>query len=101
MYRLMYFLLLMSFSSFGNVAWQTSYNVTIKEVIQWEGAGGNVLLKLSDDKLCYTPLSNKELYSMVLSLYMSQKRLNLICHEAGENIGGYNNSHKIHRINAL
>jgi len=93
MYRLMYFLLFMSFSSFSNVAWQTSYNVTIKEVIQWEGA--------SDDKLCYTPLSNKELYSMVLSLYMSQKRLNLICHEAGENIGGYNNSHKIHRINAL
>ena len=86
------------FASTISHAWVISSNVTIKEIIQWEGAG-YVVIKLSNDNICHSPLADKELYSFVLSMYMSGKTFTSYCYDAAETINGYSNSHKLHRIN--
>jgi hypothetical protein len=79
-------------------AWVVNSSVTIKEMVQWEGSGYVVTI-LSNNNICFAPLSDKELYSLLLGLYMSGKIFTAHCHDPAENINGYSNSHKIHRIN--
>lgn len=86
--------------SVNSHAWQRSSSVSIKELVQWEGSS-NALMVLSDGKRCYVPLTDKELYSFVLAVYMSGKLMDTYCHDQAETIGGYSNSHKLHRLNAM
>lgn len=95
------FVLLMVFGSFRSWGWVQPGNTTIKEFVQWESSNaGYALLILETDQKCYVTLAEKELYSLVLALYMSGKTFNLHCHDSTENINGYT-AHKIHRINAI
>jgi len=88
------------FVSTASHAWVVSTEVTIKELVQWEGSS-YVLVILSNNNMCHAPLTDKELYSFMLSLYMAGKKFTAYCHDGGETINGYNDSHKIHRINAM
>ena len=98
MVKIISFLTLLFFSSF-TYSWEVSSGVTIKEVVQWEGSS-YVLVILSNDKFYYSPLTDKELYSLILGLYMSGKAFTIYGYDTGDNINGYGGSHKIHRINA-
>ncbi len=82
--------------------WVQSANTTIKEFVQWEASdgAGYAVMKLESNVICYIPLKEKELYSLVLSLYMAKKNISVHCHATEKNIGGYL-SHKLHRINAF
>jgi len=81
-------------------AWVFTGEVTITEVIQWENEKNIVLVLSNPEKTkCYVPLIEKNLHSLVLSLYMSGKTFNAHCHDVADDVGGYP-SHKIHRINA-
>ena len=97
MFKNIIFIFVFFFSTISH-AWVISSNVTIKELVQWEGAG-NALIVLSNDKKCYVSLADKELYSFVLAMYMSGKSLTTYCYDEAEIINGYTESHKLHRLN--
>jgi hypothetical protein len=89
-------LVFVSTQTFG-FAWVYTQDTSIKELIQWEGNSPKVVITLQNGTRCYIPTQEKELYSLALSLYMAQKKINIHCHEAEVNVGGYP-SHKVHRI---
>lgn len=99
MFRTIAFAFLIFFSTTSH-AWVVNNSVTIKEIVQWEGSS-YVLVILSNNNICHAPLTDKELYSFVLSMYLSGKKFTAYCYDAGETINAYANSHKLHRINGL
>jgi hypothetical protein len=78
-------------------AWVHTRDTTIKELVQWEGISPNAVITLQNGTKCYIPTKEKELYSLALSLYLAQRKIEIHCHETAVNIGGYP-SHKVHRI---
>lgn len=91
--------ILLTISTTSN-AWVQSGNTKIREIVQWE-MSDFALVMLDDNTRCHIPLTEKELYSLALSMYMSGKTLNVHCHDTPENINGYANSHKLHRLNGI
>jgi len=90
------------FFSSNSFAWVESVNITVSQMVMWESSTKYSVFRLSNGTNCHVPLGgedDKELYSFMLSLYMTGKTLNLHCYDAEENIGGYT-SHRIHRVNA-
>lgn len=85
-------------------AWMYNTNAKIKEFVQWESEEGTgyAVLMLNDvnETICHVPLSQKELYSLVLSLYASGRTFHIHCYDEVQNIGGYE-SRRVHRINAI
>jgi len=78
-------------------AWEISVDVKIKELVQWEGSG-NFLIILTDEKRCFGPLVDKELYSLVLALHLAGRSLTTYCHDAAQSFNGYQGVHKLHRV---
>ncbi|MGI1677616.1 MAG: hypothetical protein K6L75_02710 [Cellvibrionaceae bacterium] len=87
------------FASTSSYSWEVSEGVTINELVQWEGSSF-LVVRLSSDNTYHAPLVDKELYSLILSLYMSGRSFTIYGYDLAENINGYGDSHKIHRINA-
>ncbi|MCM0147189.1 hypothetical protein KCN56_01225 [Photobacterium galatheae] len=81
-------------------AWTFGQNVTISSVTLWEGSGVNPLyFKRSDNVWCYVPAEEKNLHSLILTLYASGKTADIHCHDQAENkMGGIESAHKLHRI---
>jgi hypothetical protein len=87
----------------SSYAWVESNNVTITEMMVWENLdnGGPMHFKLSNNKWCYVPASQKTLHALIMSLYVSGKTISAIhCYDtADSNAGGsVEGAHKLHRI---
>ncbi len=81
-------------------AWIAAEDATISAVIMWESAEINPLyFKRSDNVWCYIPAGQKNLHSLVLTLYASGKRADIHCYDLAETkMGGVEAGHKLHRI---
>jgi hypothetical protein len=99
MFRIIAFFIFMLVSTSSHAWVFSGGNITIKELVQWEGSS-YVLIILSNNNICHAPLADKELYTLILAMYMSGKTLTTYCHDSAETINGYLNSHKLHRLNA-
>jgi hypothetical protein len=93
-------LLILLFCSGTSSAFVSHGNVKIKEFVMWEG-DSYALLILSNNAKCHMPLVDKQLYSFVLATYMAGRTVTMFCHDAGETINGYSDSHKLHRVNGV
>lgn len=91
------FSILITFSSLSH-AWIVSTDVTIKEMIQWE-ANDDAVIVLSNDVMCYIPLTEKQLYTFVLATYLAGKPFTSYCYDPIVDKHGYP-AHKLHRINS-
>ena len=81
----------------GNAyAWVQSDGVTVSNIIEWQD-DAPVYFTLSNGTVCYVPNTEKNLYSLVLSIYASGKSANIHCHDSVETYGGVE-GHRLHRI---
>jgi hypothetical protein len=78
-------------------AWVDIRAVTITSVIQWEGDQG-VIVVLSNNVRCYIPPTDKQFISLAWLLYTTDRPADVICYDAGDNVNGYVDTHKLHRI---
>ncbi len=90
--------------SIGNAnAWVSVSDATITEFIQFnEGIGRDyTVIKVTDSAsnsiLCHIPYAEKNLSSLVLSLYMANKKGIYHCYDDTIDIGGYI-THRLHRV---
>lgn len=81
----------------GANAWERSNDVTIQKLIQWNG-DGNALIIFSDNKRCYSPVEETAMYALLLAMYTSQQTLDAVCYDTAEDISGFPNSRKLHRL---
>jgi len=81
-------------------AYTYGQDVKISTVIMWENAETNPLyFKTSSNLWCYVPAGEKNLYSLVLTLYASGKLADIHCYDSAESLmGGVEAGHKLHRI---
>ena len=92
--------MLISINTYG---WITSSNSIIVEIVQWEAnvhGSPYAVMRLSDNTQCYVPLAEKELYALMLSLFMSGRQFSVHCYDEAIDIGGYA-VHKLHRVNGF
>lgn len=97
----MYCFFAMIMFSMPAFSWVESVNVTIDEVIMWEGADAGIThFKLSNGKWCYIPGAQKNLHALVLAVYTARKKVHVHCHDtADQNAGGsVTAAHRLHRI---
>ena len=88
----------------GNVyAWASVNDARVTEFIQFnEGiARDYTVLKVTDSTgvsiLCNVPYAEKNLTSLVLSLYMAGKKATYHCYDETLDVGGYL-THRLHRV---
>ncbi|ASU24199.1 hypothetical protein CCZ37_17150 [Vibrio qinghaiensis] len=93
-------LILSALLSTNTMAWTFGQNVTITAVTLWEGSGINPLyFKRSDNVWCYVSADEKNVHSLILTLYASGKTADIHCYDQAENkMGGIEAAHKMHRI---
>ncbi|PSW80804.1 hypothetical protein [Photobacterium damselae] len=93
-------LVLCALLSINAMAWTFGSNVTITAVTLWEGSSVNPLyFKRSDNVWCYVPADEKNVHSLILTLYASGKTADIHCHDQAENkMGGIEAAHRLHRI---
>ena len=77
-------------------AWVYSENVSIVEITEWQD-GAPIYFKLSNGTMCYVPAAEKNMYSLILSLYISGKRAHIHCTDAVETYGGVPGN-RVHRV---
>lgn len=77
-------------------AWVHSGDVTIDEMIEWQD-NYSIIFTLSNGTRCYVPSGEKNLYSLVLTIFSSGKKIDIHCHDSIEATGGIN-AHRVHRI---
>lgn len=77
-------------------AWVHSPNMEIKNIIQWD-SNAPIYFTLSNETVCYIPAVEKNMYSLILSLYTAKKKAEFHCHVGVDSYGGYN-GHRIHRV---
>ena len=78
-------------------AWMDIRAVTITSVIQWE-ENPNVIVVLSNNVRCYILSSDKQLVGLAWLLYTTDRPADIICYDTGENVNGYVDTHKLHRM---
>lgn len=86
----------LTFSTSAFAAWVHSPNVTVKEIIQWEGSG-KIYITLSNGKRCFIENADDKNYALFLSLYVSQKKVEFHCYPQ-EVIRSGVKGHKFHRV---
>lgn len=84
------------FSSSALASWVHSPDVTVTQVIQWEGEG-KVFFTLSNGTRCYIEATEDKNYSLVMALYMSDKTATFHCHQGEYNRGGIK-GYRFHRV---
>jgi hypothetical protein len=89
------FLFFMSFAA-PAYAWVYSAEASVKEIIAWEGSG-QIVFVLSSGTVCYIKGDEKNMYGLILSMFMSGKRANVHCYDNAESIGGIS-AHRLHRF---
>lgn len=77
-------------------AWVLSENVSITEIMEWQD-NGPIYFKLSNGVMCYAPATEKNLYSLILSMHVTGKILTVHCHDTSEAYGGIQ-GRRVHRI---
>ena len=71
-------------------------NATVDRVIQWE-SDGHIMYTLSSGVNCYSTSTEKNLYSLMLSLYATKNLADIHCYAAVETINGFE-ARKVHRV---
>lgn len=71
-------------------------NVSIVEIIQWQD-DSPVYIKSSTGVWCYLPAVEKNLYSLLLSVFATGKKVKMVCNDSLESYGGVP-GHRIHRV---
>lgn len=71
-------------------------NVKINEIIEWNN-NSPIHLLLSNGNRCYVPSTEKNLYSLVLTLFTSAKSSDIVCFDSEEETNGFL-AHRIHRV---
>ncbi len=79
-------------------AWQVSDNATVSCIIQWENEGP-IYFKLSSGTTCFLPAKDKNMYSLILSLYATKNTACFHCHDVSEPNAGIT-GYKLHRVTA-
>jgi hypothetical protein len=87
---------LLSLSSFTNATLTSYTNASIEKIMQWEG-NGNIVFVLSSGASCFSPETEKNIYSLILSLYATKNLADVHCYSDTEVMGGFN-VQKVHRI---
>lgn len=83
----------------GNAnAWVQGRNVTVSNIIQWQD-NAPIYFSLSNNITCYVPASEKNMYSLILGVFSSGKKVNIWCHDTPYYYGGYW-GHRVHRFEA-
>lgn len=70
--------------------------VTVDKIVQWEG-DGQIMFLTSLGVWCYVPPQEKNMYSLVLSLYATGNTASIHCHDDVTSVGGYE-AHRVHRV---
>ena len=91
------FLLVICNTSFG---WSFASKTKITAIAIWENSEVNPLyFKRSDKVWCYVSAKDKNLHSLILTLYATGKTADIHCHNKAERrMGGISVAHKLHRI---
>ena len=77
-------------------AWVFSENVTVKNMIQWQG-DSPIYFTLSNGTRCYIPATEKNMYSLILSAFATSKSMDVHCHDTLEEYGGIS-GHRLNRV---
>jgi hypothetical protein len=77
-------------------AWVYSPNVSVIEITEWQD-GAPVYFKLSNGTMCYVPAAEKNMYSLILSMYVSGKRAHIHCADSSDIYGGMA-AYRVHRV---
>lgn len=80
-------------------SWRYSSNAKIVLIMEWQD-DNPVYFQLDNNEWCYIPSSEKNTYSLLLSLFMSGKKAHIHCHLSTESNGGQG-GHRLHRIIAV
>lgn len=72
---------------------------TVKEIIQWQDNSPIYFKLTTSGEWCYIPATEKNMYSLVLSLYVSGKSSHFECNDIVDNYGSIN-GRRLMRINA-
>ena len=89
--------------SLPSFAWKEKDNAIIKQFVQFEtGISRDVMLVEFEDSSgasmwCHVDYGNQSTISLLLTLYVAEKKSWVHCHDGTENFGGYV-SRKFHRI---
>lgn len=81
-------------------SWVSGSDLRISSIVMWESSEVHPLyFKASNDMWCYVPAGEKNLHSLILTLYASGKASDIHCYDlAEEKMGGVPAGHKLHRI---
>lgn len=77
-------------------AWVINENATVDQVWEWQD-DYPIYFKLSSGTMCYVPAAEKNLYSLILSLFATGKQATFHCWDAEETTLGVT-GHRIHRV---
>jgi hypothetical protein len=77
-------------------AWVISENATVDQIWGWQD-DNPVYFKLSDGTMCYVPSTEKNLYSLILSLFATGKKATFHCWDSEETVAGVS-GHRTHRV---
>jgi hypothetical protein len=96
--------LILALHSAQAFSWVENQNVTIQELIMWEGADTGVTgFKLSNGVWCYIPGSQKNLHSLILTAYAAGNKAHVYCYDAADPMAGGSvpPAHRLHRITVV
>lgn len=83
----------------NSFAWSYAGDTKITAVTLWEDSSTNPLyFKRADNVWCYVAATEKNLHSLILTLYASGKSADIHCYDLAETPMGFEPAHKLHRI---
>ena len=77
-------------------AWVYSESVTVVHIIEWQD-DAPVYLRLSNGTTCFVPALEKNMYSLLLSMFATGKKAHIHCHDIEETYRGIS-GYRVHRV---